>query len=433
MKKMTVSLVALMSLAALAGCTKKPAPSSSSEAPVVSDSTTSEVEDTRKPWEKLYFGNNDARLGNFVADLPLPADGEESRLLNSDELSGLVALIETNDEVINAQLSQIDEQWFDGDGSREDISSADITIEGEALVLRYDNYVLHQEAAYTTTYTWDEEQIVEDSSEEVSEPVSGRILHPGVKKDNLVYFSETVSEEPGSEPTSEGPLTTEVEVTQSTDTVENTVIRPLEHEGENVIAVQNKYGGILGNGVEFINYSDTLYKNTFNIGGGARWIDSKTNSQYGYDSWYGAITQQADLMADVEAGTRQLGKLYEAELMADGTIYLLDSWVLTPKPVYTTDGQYDGGYLGFVGGALVVIEEGIVSNLFVRIGYVLHYWLGPDAPPNAQHYVPEEGRTFDWTEYAPYYYFGDNLGFAVLDDNGEFDLTEWDIADFEVE
>ncbi|MGI6675357.1 MAG: lipoprotein [Bacilli bacterium] len=335
MKKMTVSLVALMSLAALAGCTKKPAPSSSSEAPVVSDSTTSEVEDTRKPWEKLYFGNNDARLGNFVADLPLPADGEESRLLNSDELSGLVALIETNDEVINAQLSQIDEQWFDGDGSREDISSADITIEGEALVLRYDNYVLHQEAAYTTTYTWDEEQIVEDSSEEVSEPVSGRILHPGVKKDNLVYFSETVSEEPGSEPTSEGPLTTEVEVTQSTDTVENTVIRPLEHEGENVIAVQNKYGGILGNGVEFINYSDTLYKNTFNIGGGARWIDSKTNSQYGYDSWYGAITQQPEWMADVEAGTRQLGKLYEAELMADGTIYLLDSWVLTPKPVYT--------------------------------------------------------------------------------------------------
>jgi|GEM_PF-6790959 len=327
MKKMTVSLVALMSLAALAGCTKKPAPS-------VSDSTTSEVEDTRKPWEKLYFGNNDARLGNFVADLPLPADGEESRLLNSDELSGLVALIETNDEVINAQLSQIDEQWYDGDGSREDISSADITIEGEALVLRYDNYVLHQEAAYTTTYTWDEEQIVEDSSEEVSEPVSGRILHPGVKKDNLVYFSETVSEEPGSEPTSEGPLTTEVEVTQSTDTVENTVIRPLEHEGENVIAVQNKYGGILGNGVEFINYSDTLYKNTFNIGGGARWIDSKTNSQYGYDSWYGAITQQAEWMADVEAGTRQLGKLYEAELMADGTIYLLDSWVLTPIPVY---------------------------------------------------------------------------------------------------
>ena len=56
---------------------------------------------------------------------------------------------------------------------------------------------------------------------------------------------------------------------------------------------------------------------------------------------------------------------------------------------------------GFVGGALVVIEEGIVSNLLVRIGYVLHYWFGPDAPPNAQHYVPEEGRTFDWTDTLP--------------------------------
>lgn len=408
-KKFTVTLVSVLSLAALAACKPKPPVESSSDPDPITEPTEQPSEEVGLPWEQITF-ENDSRLGDFVATLELPSEEVGARVLTEEELAGLLEVIGTNDMVINHAQMLAETNWYEQDGSATDLETALLLVEELHEVKRFDNFALEVTDTAEGAYYWNELAPVEvDGSEETSEEPEMEII---VVKQDIV----------------EAPV--------------HELWTPLELEDELFLANFRKgASSVLPDEVELLNYSDELLEETFLVGGYAYHLAEK-------QGWMGdlAYVTQNWYKDELEAGVMELLTGSEALLLADGRVVYKEGAVVTGEKVFI-DGKYEGAYPGFAVGATVVISDGIVSGLEVYNGYQRYKHL-PDPENEGEVLVPDpEGTYRDPWYYGNYFlstigqYPNGQLtsipGFTTtyvwsVDELGEIDLADWNLEDFEL-
>lgn len=394
-KRITTVLVGVLSLAALAAC-NKPTPS---ETPSV---------DNRPSWEKVNLDDN-SELRDFVAGLPLPevpeGETEAHRVLTEEELAALEPLLFTNDRVVNSVTKTDLTNWYKGYGSADSP----------------DNAVTWEEA--TTTYK--------------------RFGHDAVKVDGTSYsyelWYETVEVPAPSDASDQTPTTEVVEHKDEANSKTDALIRAFDHEGAETLGTFEKTESeVLGDTVTLEPFTEDLYLGNFNLGTEAMVQATRANNNDNYEyvktNWYDA---------ELAAGTMLDLKGKGAVLFNDGTLQFQEGFTLTGELAFDPDtGDYLGAYPGFTGGFTLFVEDGVITAFESYLGYNRHIHQR-DAEDNPLVPDPVNTYEFPWA-YTNYYNFVntnrevDTFGFytlielAVDDTLTTFDLTDWDIANFEV-